>query len=61
MTHDTTGYIEPEADDDCDSGNESDSTRQSQTTSLSSGLQDWLVENGRLATVVLEVLELMII
>ena len=42
----STGFIE--ADDDTGSGYETNSTGQSVTTSLSSGLQEWLVENGDL-------------
>ena len=40
----STGLIEV---DDCNSGYETGSTTQSDTTSLASSLQEWLVENGR--------------
>src|SRR5690554_6166725 len=39
----STGFIEA----DEDTGYDTNSTAQSETTSLSSSLQEWLVENGR--------------
>ena len=40
----STGFIE--VDDDANSGYETTSSGQSETTSLASSLQNWLMENG---------------
>ena len=40
------GIIEPE--DDSGSGYETSTTLESETTSLTSSLQEWMVENGKI-------------
>lgn len=41
----STGVIEP--DDDTGSGYETGSTQASETASLTSSLQEWMMENGK--------------